>query len=233
MRDSMNNDTMWEVPKFIRKLNDHLIGGGFERVMLSGLSTLLQSSSVSFAYRRRTLADEQICLFEVSGNTCREDLITASDFRERFGFSMDDAMREDESPVESLTSYIHKKVISYTPGSYHCLLIIGESKERPCFSEERLTLIHSLIELSLNARYTIKEIMSLIELEIDGVAISSHRMKNAIASIRTAFEMYMTDEFTENEKNQLKELAFKGINEFTSIIDEILEVFRIKESTKH
>jgi signal transduction histidine kinase len=233
MRDSMSNGMMWDVPNFIKNLNEHLIGNGFEKVMLSGVSTLFHSSSVSFAYVRRTSANDQICLFEISGDTYREELITASAFRERFGFNMNDAMREDESQVEGLASCLHKKAISYTPGSYHCLLIIGESEERSCLSEERLALVHSLIELSLNARYTIKEIMCLIELEIDGVAISSHRMKNAIASIRTAFEMYMTSEFTEHEKNQLKELAFKGIAEFTSIIDEILEVSRLKEHSMH
>jgi|GEM_PF-5106844 len=74
-----------------------------------------------------------------------------------------------------------------------------------------ISLINSLIEPSLNARYP--------GAEADRIARSVHRIKTSIASIRTAIEMLMAGGLLEEDEAQLKSLAYQGIKELTDIIE--------------
>jgi signal transduction histidine kinase len=65
-----------------------------------------------------------------------------------------------------------------------------------------------------------------------GIGFWGHRIKTTLSSIRTAVDMFMDQDLSEDDTEELKNLVRKGVIELSEIVDTLLQVSRLNNGNK-
>jgi hypothetical protein len=224
----MSKDTAQRLSELVSCLNANLFADTFERVMLYELSSLFQSSCVAFAYKKKNNSEEQIQLCELREGHYHNEAISAVGFSRRFSFTFHDALVSPPKVIKNFSERINRTVTSYALTHYDCI-IVTDACENSYLSDDMLTLINSVMELLLHARYSVRDAVKIIGLDNERFAGARHKMKGVISSITTAVQMLSSPELSYGDSDELKKLARRGVKELTDIIDGIKETARPKQ----
>ncbi|MGD1076308.1 MAG: histidine kinase dimerization/phospho-acceptor domain-containing protein [Thermodesulfovibrionales bacterium] len=228
----MNHDKGKHLAEVIKNLSENLVGDDFELIMLRGLSHLFRASSVAFMSRKKDGGEDFIRVVELREDMEREDMLSEADFARRYGFSFSDAIAGHPPPGEGLSETPRTMVISFMTGKYHSLIHMTSINDTEYLSDERIVLLQPLIELALNARYSIKNVTGFMHPDSQGIGFWGHRIKTTLSSIRTAVDMFMDQDLSEDDTEELKNLVRKGVIELSEIVDTLLQVSRLNNGNK-
>ncbi|HAM50340.1 MAG TPA: hypothetical protein DCP92_06455 [Nitrospiraceae bacterium] len=220
----MNQDKGKHLAEIIRSLSENLVGEDFELVMLRVLSSLFRPSAAAFVSRETDGGADLIRVVELREDRQRTDMISEADFARRYGFSISHTTSGQTSLLEGFSELPGRLVSSFIIGKCHCLIYMTGIQDIEYLSEEHCAPLRSLIEMALNARYSIKKAMRSMEPDSETIAFSAHRIKTALSSIRTAADMLMDQDLSESDTVELKKLVHTGVIELTELIDRLLQM---------
>lgn len=218
----MNKDDAQRLSDLVSSLRADLLTDAFEQSLLRELSALLRPSLLVFAHRRRDGGEPRIQLCRLRAGQYQQEEVDAAGFAERFGFSFHAAPASPPVVMEGPPGSAGRIVMSCQVKRHDCA-VVTDSSGHPCLSGDMLPLMHSTLGLLLQARYAVRDTLKKLGPDTVMNAGTLHRISGVVSAITGAAQMLLSPGYSDDDREELRRLAQKGISELTDILEAMAE----------